>query len=369
MALVLADRVQETGDATGIPGSGGFFSLSYGAVSGYQSFAVIGDTNTTYYAAVDTFGNWEVGIGTYSTTGPRLYRDTILDSNNSGVFVSTANIFCTYPAEKSVYRDAAGSVFVPGQLSISAGPLTSSTSGNLDIGDTLTFSDTGVVSNFVTTTNSYLQAALQNKSNGTSASAEWIVYNDSATASTNYAAFGINSSGYTGTGSINAANSGFFVTGSSDLVLGTISSNAIHLVVNSGATDAMTVSTSGYIGMGNASPLAQLSVVGTGYSPNIPLSDTGTISWNTALGQVATFTFVTSNRAMGTPTNLVDGAFYALAIIQNSGNNTITSWASVFKWPSGLAPVLSTAAGAKDYFVFRSDGTNMYLQGQSLGVA
>jgi hypothetical protein len=71
---------------------------------------------------------------------------------------------------------------------------------------------------------------------------------------------------------------------------------------------------------------------------------------------------------MGAPTGLVNGAFYALAVIQNAGSNTL-SWNSVFKWAGGVAPTLSTAAGAKDYFVFRSDGTNLYQQGQSLAVA
>jgi hypothetical protein len=71
---------------------------------------------------------------------------------------------------------------------------------------------------------------------------------------------------------------------------------------------------------------------------------------------------------MGAPTGLVNGGFYALAVIQNSGSNTLT-WNSIFKWPGGFAPTLSTGAGAKDYFVFRSDGTAMFLQGQSLGVA
>ena len=71
---------------------------------------------------------------------------------------------------------------------------------------------------------------------------------------------------------------------------------------------------------------------------------------------------------MNAPTNLVNGGFYALEVIQSTGNMTLT-WNSVFKWPSALAPVLSTAAGARDFFVFRSDGTNMYLQGQSLGVS
>ena len=124
----------------------------------------------------------------------------------------------------------------------------------------------------------------------------------------------------------------------------------------------------GNVGLGTTTPGAKLAVVGTGYSPNITLSDAATISWDTSTGQVATFTFVSSNRTMGAPTNLVNGAFYALAVIQNAGSNTLT-WNSVFKWASGTAPTLSTAAGAKDYFTFRSDGTNLYQQGISQAVA
>ena len=112
----------------------------------------------------------------------------------------------------------------------------------------------------------------------------------------------------------------------------------------------------------------QVAYPGTAYSPNTTLTDAATIAWDTTAGQVATFTFVSSNRTMGAPTGLVNGAFYGLAVIQNSGNNTLT-WNSVFKWPGGSAPVLSTAASARDYFIFRTDGTNMYLQGQSLGVS
>jgi hypothetical protein len=105
-----------------------------------------------------------------------------------------------------------------------------------------------------------------------------------------------------------------------------------------------------------------------GYSANITLSDAATIAWDTTTGQVATFTFVSTNRTMGAPTGIVNGGFYALAVIQNGGSNTLT-WNSVFKWASGTAPTLSTAASAKDYFTFRSDGTNLYQQGASLGVA
>lgn len=108
MALVLADRVQQTGTANTTVS----FTLS-GSVTGFQSFSVIGNTNTTYYAATDASGNWEVGIGTYSTTGPTLTRTTILSSSNSGsavTFSGTVSIFVTYPSEKSVNYDAADNV-------------------------------------------------------------------------------------------------------------------------------------------------------------------------------------------------------------------------------------------------------------------
>lgn len=107
--------------------------------------------------------------------------------------------------------------------------------------------------------------------------------------------------------------------------------------------------------------------VTVGWAANTALTDAATIAWDTT-NQVATFTFVSTNRTFGAPTNLKNGAFYALAVIQNGGSNTLT-WNSVFKWAAGVAPTLSTAAGAKDYFTFRSDGTNLYQQGISQAVA
>jgi hypothetical protein len=102
MALVLKDRVRESTITAGT----GTLTLD-GAVGGFQSFSVIGNGNTTYYAIVDvTTGAWEVGVGTYSTSGPTLTRDSVLESSNNGNLVNfTSNIkdvFCTYPAEQAV---------------------------------------------------------------------------------------------------------------------------------------------------------------------------------------------------------------------------------------------------------------------------
>jgi hypothetical protein len=115
MALVLANRVQETGTANTTVS----FTLA-GAVTGFQSFAVIGNTNTTYYSATDGSGNWEVGLGTYSTTGPTLTRTTIYASSNSNLavtFSGAVNVFVTYPSGKSINLDASGNVSALGTVS------------------------------------------------------------------------------------------------------------------------------------------------------------------------------------------------------------------------------------------------------------
>lgn len=118
MALVLADRVQETASA---PGTGTVSLL--GAVTGYQTFsAAIGSGNTTFYTIADQGGaNWEVGIGTYSTSGNTLARTTVLASSNSGSLVNfssgTQVVFVTYPSEKSVNLDASGNVSTLGTIS------------------------------------------------------------------------------------------------------------------------------------------------------------------------------------------------------------------------------------------------------------
>jgi hypothetical protein len=102
MALVLKDRVKETSTTTGT----GTFTLA-GAATGFQSFSVIGNGNITYYCIVDSAaGAWEVGIGTYTSSGTTLSRDTVLESSNSGSLVNfgsgNKDVFVTYPAERAV---------------------------------------------------------------------------------------------------------------------------------------------------------------------------------------------------------------------------------------------------------------------------
>src|SRR5262245_21488456 len=85
------DRVMETSTTTGT----GTYTLA-GAVTGYQAFSVVGNSNTCRYVAWDSdsngnpLGGWEVGTGTYTLSGTTLARTSVLASSNSGSAVNWA---------------------------------------------------------------------------------------------------------------------------------------------------------------------------------------------------------------------------------------------------------------------------------------
>ncbi len=101
---------------------------------------------------------------------------------------------------------------------------------------------------------------------------------------------------------------------------------------------------------------------------NTALTFDATQDWALTANQVATLT-LTANTTFDAPTQMVDGAFYSLIIIQDGTGSRTASWNTVFKWAGGSAPTLTTTAAAKDIFVWRSDGTNMYEVGRQLNVS
>jgi hypothetical protein len=134
MALVVKDRVKSSTTTTGT----GTITLG-AAAAGFQAFSVIGDGNTTYYTIVDTVnGTWEVGIGTYTSSGTTLSRDTVLESSNSGSLVNFAagskDVFVAYPAERAVIGGmgyiensatiSQSSTINAGNNAVSSGPVT-----------------------------------------------------------------------------------------------------------------------------------------------------------------------------------------------------------------------------------------------------
>jgi len=306
MALVLYDRVQQTGTANTTVS----FTLS-GSVTGYQSFSVIGNGNTTYYGATDTAGNWESGIGTYATGGT-LTRTTILASSNSGsavTFSGTVSVFVTYPATKSINYDA---------------------NGVATIGSTLGYSDTGIVGSFASTVAGYNQVIVQNKSNSSSASSNFNVSNDAATATTGYAELGINSSTYSGTGSFNIAGASYLASASTDLTIGTYGAYNVHFVTNSNNTDAMTIYNSGGISLGGQPDPG----IGTLYANNVYLGFNAitaaagtTVLTNASSGYQNVVGTTTQTIQLPVATTLYKGLAFTVANA-STGNVTIKDSAS-----------------------------------------
>ena len=131
-------------------------------------------------------------------------------------------------------------------VTASASTTSSATTGAISYG-TLGYSDTNILASFQSSVNSYNQMVLQNTNSGATASTNFNVSNNNATSTTNFGEFGINSSGFTGTGAFSQAGYTYLASASTDLAIGTYASNAIHFVVNSGATDALTIATTGNV--------------------------------------------------------------------------------------------------------------------------
>ena len=131
MALVLNDRVKETATVSGT----GNATLA-GADTGFVTFQnAIGNGNSTYYTIVNATGDeWEVGLGTYTSSSNTLSRDTIFTSTNSNNKVTFTpgekTVFVTFPASKAVSTDMVGTMYSQNANNVS---ITGGTIGGQDV--------------------------------------------------------------------------------------------------------------------------------------------------------------------------------------------------------------------------------------------
>ena len=248
---------------------------------------------------------------TGATTAPAWTTITLFSYPSAGIPNSTGSAwgssYSTTGTGAVVLNTAPilSGLLTTGSLKANASISGSSTSGAINYG-TISYSDTNLFESYQTSANSYAQSIWQNTNSGTTASTDLVLSNDQGTSTTHYANFGINSSGFTGAGSLNLPGASYLTGTTSDLVIGTTTSNAIHFLANSSATDAATITT------GNVFTLIS-SVLGT---PN-----SGVI---TNLSGTCASCSIGGNAASATLAATVTTNANLTGVITSSGNTTST---------------------------------------------
>jgi len=350
MALVLADRVKETTTTTGT----GTITLA-GAATGFQSFAAVGNANSTYYCIVGQgTSEWEVGIGTYTSSGTTLSRTTVLASSNTGSLVSfsagTKDVFVTYPSSRSVYAD--GTTLTATNSSIL--PLTSGGTG-------------------VTSSSGANSVVLRDANNNITANAYFNGFTSVA------------ASGSTITLTV-ASTPVYLVTGSGGQVIQlpnatTLSNGTIFSFNNNQSSGAITVN--------NNSGTLIVSVPSGGYTTVVLLSNStaagswdrhdqtpANVSWSTNTfdypGSITSATWNGTTIALtrgGTGQTTASAAFNALSPITSTGDLILGNGTnSATRLPIGTSTYVLTSNGTTALWAAPSGGSMVYPSGTGIAV-
>jgi hypothetical protein len=315
MALVVKDRVKETTTTTGT----GAISLG-GAVTNFQAFsAVLSDADTTYYAIIDnTSSEFEVGLGTYASSGNTLTRTTVLESSNSGSAVDfaagTKNVFIAYPAEKAVYQQSDGSVLIE-NFELNANAIKSTdTNGNIQLFP----NGTGYTELYGNTNPGTIRFNCESNSHGVT------------------------------------------VKGPAHSAAATYTVNLPDTLGTTQASGVVTSDSNGVVTFADATVGKLTTLTGTSVTVNVRDGDnfTHTLSGNT------TYTF-SNPGASGTVS-----AFTFKVVQDASASGYTVTWPTSVDWPGGTAPTLTATANAVDVFVFftHDNGTTYYgfVSGQAM---
>lgn len=233
-AWVSAPAATTTANISG----GAQYQIPFQANVGSTTFSA----NLTYNSSTNTFGTGNI-TATGTVAGDVVSSTT---SVSAGTTLSAGSSITAGTSINAGTSLSATTSITGATITATESIAGSSPSGAINYG-TLSHSDTNIFSSYATTVNSYAQKIIQNKSNGNTASVDFVVANDLGTATSYYGDFGMNSSTYSGVGPFQAANVVYLYSIDSDLVVGTKSAHYLRFVTNDNSADSMTISPNGAV--------------------------------------------------------------------------------------------------------------------------
>jgi hypothetical protein len=244
----LAQSSMTVGTATNIAG-GAAGEIPFQTGSGATSFSAVGTAGQVLTSQGTGTPTWTTptqvypGAGIANSTGTAWGTSYSTTGSGTVVALATSPTFVTPTLGAATATSVTSGSFVANE-SITG----SSTAGAYSYGTLAPASaDINIFASYTSSVNNYNQIILQNTNSLGAASTDYVVNNNNSTATTYYGDYGMNSSGWSGvagTNSFSAPNMVYLTSTSTDLAIGTTTSNSIRFVVGGGA-DALTINTSG----------------------------------------------------------------------------------------------------------------------------
>jgi len=250
--------------------SGAASQIPYQTGSGATSFIANGTTGQVLTSNGASAPTWTtltslVTISDQTSSSSTFYPAFLNATTGTVSVIDTSSTKLQYVPSTGTFTST---VFSGGSF-IGTETITGSLSAGAFSYGTLGYSDVNIFGSFTSSVNTYNQIILQNTNSGSAASTDYVVSNNLGTSTTYYGDFGMNSSTFSGTGSLSLANAVYLTATSSDLSIGTTTANLIHFVINGSATDAMTINTSGALAL-NGQYGTSGQVLSSGGSSGVP---------------------------------------------------------------------------------------------------
>jgi len=379
-SFLTSSGILSTITVTNVGGS----QLSYNGNGGFTFTQTVASVNSQTGAVVLTTDNIAQGSGAnkYATlttlqsvlgsggvtnamlaNSTATINGTTVTLGGSSTISAAANTLTGTTLAANVLASSLTSIGTLTTLTVNGSVTASTNIGAISYGGTLNYADTGIVTSMTTSTNSYAQFILQNTSNGNQASSDFVVSSNTGGAQANYGDFGINSTGYVGIGAFSLPGATYLYSQSGDLVIGSQSNNSVHIVTGSAtASDAMTITNTGNVGVNNASPAYKLDVLGdTNHAGAIRTNGNAGAAGQVLISKGASTTItVTATASSGTTATLT---FATLGFVPFAAGQTIAV-ASVT--PSGYNGTYTVTSCTLTTVVYTTAGSNLGSVGFAL---